>query len=252
MRHTCYAVTRGHSLHGKIGATFVIGAAILALPCCGGSSPPPQPAPPLTRSPSSSPDPTPAPPSAASSQPASPPTAMASATPMPTDNAQHNTEAPVMSAAAPEQYPIAILTAPGTAFLVDYANSDAKTNAVSKCETEAKPDDPAAKATCLQKAREKFLPDVLVFKTDKRGHATLTIYKRNDTVLQSVFDGVVTLNEKSTSTIEVQFKSGKGLRPIFKGASTAIIQMPNSYSVELDDPEWGHLRYDAKIGLVNN
>lgn len=250
MRHISYADTGQHSLCGNLGGALVVVAAIVALSSCGGSSPPPQQVTPNTSSPSTAP--TTAPPSPVASSQSSPPSSTgASTAPVSTGEAQH-TEAAATSAPAPEQYPVAILTAPGTAFLVDYANSDVKAHAISKCDAEAKPDDPAAKAACLQKAREKFLPDVLVFKADKRGHATLTIYKRNETVLQSVFDGVVVLQEKAPTAVEVQFKSGKGLRPLFKGASTALIQMPNSYTVELDDPEWGHLRYDAKIGLVNN
>ena len=43
---------------------------------------------------------------------------------------------------------------------------------------------------------------------------------------------------------------GKGKRQLFKGLSRIEIGVPNEYSVEVQDPEFGHLVYDAKVGLV--
>jgi hypothetical protein len=40
------------------------------------------------------------------------------------------------------------------------------------------------------------------------------------------------------------------VRPLLKNKREAVITVPNDYSFEVDDPEWGKLQYEAKIGLV--
>jgi hypothetical protein len=133
--------------------------------------------------------------------------------------------------------------------LIDYANSGAKAKAQAKCEP--KKEDPAAKAACMDKARAAFLADVLVFKSDKKGHETLTIYKRSDSNLKEVFVAPVSLKEQGDNTVQVKFKGGSGPRPLLKNSNSPTIKMPNDYTIEIDDPEYGTLRYEAKIGLVD-
>jgi len=151
----------------------------------------------------------------------------------------------------PDQSPTATVTAAGAAFLVDYRNSEAKTKAEAACAKDPKKDDPASKAACMDKARTQFLADILVFKSDKKGNATLTIYKRTDSALAEVFKAPVSLKDESPKALKVTFKGGSGSRPLFKNSNSATIQMPNSYTLEVDDAQYGKLRYDAKIGLVN-
>jgi hypothetical protein len=155
------------------------------------------------------------------------------------------------SAPALDQLPTTIVTAAGAAFLIDYANSDAKAKAEATCAKEKK-DDAAAKATCMEKAREQFLADVLVFKSDKKGHETLTVYKRTDSNLREVFTGPVTLKDLGPNSLQVKFKGGgSGQRPLFKNTNSPTFQLPNSYTLEIDDAQFGKLRYEEKIGLVN-
>jgi hypothetical protein len=59
----------------------------------------------------------------------------------------------------------------------------------------------------------------------------------------------VTLEEQG-DTVKLKFLSTKGARPLWTGAKEASVKVPNDYSLELDDPTHGRLRYDAKIGLV--
>jgi hypothetical protein len=198
-------------------------------------------------------------PSAAPEPAASAATPVASVVPEPVKADQPTgTEASSATAAsAPEskptldQTPTAIVTAARAAYLIDYSNSEAKAKAEATC-TKEKKDDAAAKATCMQKAREQFLADVLVFKSDKKGHETLTIYKRNDTSLREVFTGPISLKDEGPSSLQVKFKGGgSGQRPLFKNTNSPTIQLPNTYTLEVDDAQYGKLRYDEKIGLVN-
>ena len=154
--------------------------------------------------------------------------------------------------ATPSQSPSDALTAARVAFLIDYANSDAKTKAVAACEKDPKKDDPNAKAACLQKARSQFLPDVLVFLKDKKGHVTLTIYKRNDSELKEVYIAPVAFADETPNSLRLKFKGGgSGQRPLFKNTNSPMLNMPNDYTLEIEDSEFGKLRYDAKIGLVD-
>jgi hypothetical protein len=146
------------------------------------------------------------------------------------------------------QKPLEILTAADAAFQVDYANSEAKAKAAERCESETK-GDAEKQSACIAKAREGFMADVLRFKKESESRILFVVYKRVGSVLREVSTGPVTLEEQGDG-VKVKFVSTKGARPLWTGAKEAVIKVPNDYSLELDDPTHGHLRYDAKIGLV--
>jgi hypothetical protein len=222
------------------GSKFGVGLVALAFVGCGGA-PAPQPVatepkPVETKLP---PPVEPAPPADAGAADAGepPPAAAATAAPEP---------------AKPErtQKPIAMLTARDAAFLVNYANSPAKQKAQTACESEAK-GDAEKQGACLTKAREKFQPDVLRFKRESETKISLIIYKRTGAALKEIWIGGVELSEPSEDTVKVKFVgSQKGARPLWQGKMEVTISVPNEYSIEIDDPMHGKLRYDAKIGIV--
>lgn len=147
------------------------------------------------------------------------------------------------------------MTARDAAFLIDYANSEAKQRAAESC---GKDKDPERARACEDKARESFQGDVIRFKRgpdDKKDwekSVQLLIYKRNGSALREVSVGTVELVAESDDAVRVKLGKQKGARPLWRGESTVLIKAPNDYSIEFDDPEYGHLRYDAKIGLVTD
>jgi len=238
----------------------VSGAALLlSLVACGGSNPPPASAGSVPVA--SAPNQVAAMPSASAAPSASVTSPMASATAEPamTQSAAPADAKPASAAkpepdssGMPDQSPIATVTAAGAAFLIDYRNSEAKVKAEASCAKDPKKDDPATKAACMDKARTQFLADVLVFKSDKKGNATLTIYKRTNSALAEVFKAPVSLKDENPKALKVTFKGGgSGARPLFKNSNSATVQMPNSYTLEVTDAQYGTLHYEAKIGLVN-
>jgi hypothetical protein len=133
--------------------------------------------------------------------------------------------------------------------LVDYANSEAKTKALDRCDKESK-GDMEKQSACVTKARESFLADVLRFKKESETRTVLIIYKRSGSTLREVSTGPVTITEEGADGLRLKFSSTKGARPLWVGEKEAVFKVPNDYSLELDDKVHGHLRYDAKIGLI--
>jgi hypothetical protein len=148
--------------------------------------------------------------------------------------------------------PINILTARDLAFMIDYGNSGAKALAEQSCEPKAS--DPAARAECMTKARDAFAADVLVFKQEEGGgRTTLTIFKRKGSALSQVLVAGIGFKDETDNSVTIVFKGGeKGVRALFRNAGSAKISLPNEYSIELDDPTYGKLRYDAKVGLMGS
>lgn len=202
---------------------------------CASAPPPAAPPPP--------PAPVVAPPPPA---PVEPPPAAPVAEPEPTP-------APVPAEPPPEekrrQSPVEMVTARDVAFLVDYATSDARTTAEADCDKESK-GDPAAKGACLEKARDKFQPDVLRFRKDDKGKVALMVYKRSGSALREVSVSAIEFTDETPDSVRVKFLGrDKGQRPVFKSGKNEV-RVPNDYSIEIDDPTFGKLTYNAKIGLV--
>lgn len=175
---------------------------------------------------------------------------MASETPAPAP-APAADSASVSAEPSRRQSPSEMLTARDVAFLVDYANSPVRQAAEADCDKESK-GDPALKGPCLEKARDKFLPDVLRFKKDEQGKLTLIIYKRAGSSLRELYLSSIEFADENTDGVRIKFTGReKGQRPLFK-AGKNLVQVPNDYSIEVDDPQLGKLTYNAKIGLVAN
>jgi hypothetical protein len=209
------------------------------------SAPPPPPTEPAAPAPivtpKAPPPPAPAPVPVASAEP--PPATVASAEPEP---------APVESP-KPSRSPIDILTSPDTAFLIDYTGSAPIETARRNC-AEKSGGEPEAQAKCLSDAREAFKADVIRFRKEGKdgSHWAWTVYKRAGNRLDEVTSGRVALTETSPSTVNLKIVTDKGMRAVLKNKREAVLTVPNDYSFELDDADWGTLKYEAKIGLVAN
>jgi hypothetical protein len=142
-----------------------------------------------------------------------------------------------------------IVTTTGSAFMIDYNGSAPKQAAEEKCDDEHE-DDPQARAACMSKAREEFQADVLSFEKTKGGYFWVT-YKRKGSALVEVHKVLVDFANETANSVTIKLKGAEqGKRAIFKRSREILVNVPNGYSIVLDDPDLGQLRYDAKIGLV--
>jgi hypothetical protein len=174
--------------------------------------------------------------------------------------------------------PLDVLTGGDTAFLIDYANSDTQERAEATCQAQARNEraaagksnpssgDPSGNATddpdadeklrervqtCLKKERGKFTADVLRFRRDERGQGTFTVYRRSGSALPEVHVARVSYEEVDTHTVKVKIAGNvNGARPICRDQRDLEVKIPNGYSIVLQDPVYGKLTYEAKIGLV--
>ena len=70
--------------------------------------------------------------------------------------------------------------------------------------------------------------------------------------LREVYLSSIEFADEGTDSVRVKFTGReKGQRPLFKTGKN-VVQVPNDYSIEVEDPQYGKLTYNAKIGLVSN
>jgi hypothetical protein len=78
-------------------------------------------------------------------------------------------------------------------------------------------------------------------------------YKRKGANLSEVHTTSIEFGEEGANSIVIAARGREqGERPLFKGATKIVIKVPNDYSIELEDPKYGRLLYDAKVGLVGH
>jgi hypothetical protein len=151
----------------------------------------------------------------------------------------------------PSRPALEILTGPDTAFLINYASSTPSETARKACAQKA-PDDAQAGAECASKARDDFKADVVRFRK-QRGRWLWTTYKRVGSRLDETHSASVELTESTPSSVKLKILAGeKGMRAIFKAQREITINVPNDYSLFVQDPELGKLVYEAKVGLVSD
>jgi len=147
------------------------------------------------------------------------------------------------------QSPVAVLTRPAVSFQIDYEASAPYQKGEVACNAEAKQDAQAASA-CRQKTRDRFLADVLRFKKGKEGRWLFTVYKSAGNELREIYVSTVELAEDSPNTVRLKVVGREqGQRPLFKGRISAVLSVPNDYSLEIDDPQLGKLMYGAKVQI---
>ncbi len=216
------------------------------LPGCGGAEPPP----PQTPSPrvAAEPPARPKPASAAKPEPAARADAPRAAQPKSTEPPPVEPK-PAEPAAKLGSKPHDIITGESTSYSFNFASSDAKTAAESKCRDKVG-EEARAMADCLAKAREKFGITVLRFVKKNKRWWWIT-YERRGSNLITLHKIPFEFGTETEDTIALR-PTGKdeGLAPLARLPREVVVRLPNEYSIELVDPTHGKMVYDAKIGMV--
>ena len=164
---------------------------------------------------------------------------------------------------SPAQAPDRVITTGGVVFVLDYDASDLKRAIALKCSGPANSDreetsDNAEKeraateklAKCREKGREGFQADALRFTQRGPSDLTWTVYRQKGEALTEVYSVPFEFKAQTASSVTLGFKGqGTGKRPLFRGKSDAVVEVPNTYSIVVEDPEFGRLVYKARYGL---
>jgi len=134
--------------------------------------------------------------------------------------------------------------------MLNYNASPAKEKLTQAC-TAKTGEDAAALAACIEKERSKLVSDVLVFEKGDKGGTTWRIYKRAGSQLTEITVAQVEVGSDTPEKVELKIKSETGPRQLFAGKKQIVILSDSDSSIALDDPQFGKLVYEARVGLMH-
>jgi hypothetical protein len=143
-----------------------------------------------------------------------------------------------------------ILTAPEVTFMFSFNKSEPKEKAEAKCTTEAK-DDPKKMANCMKKASSKFEADGMQFKKDDKGQWVWITLRRKGSALTTLHKIPFEFGDEKPTSVTIK-PTGKdlGTKPM-KPPAEVTIDVPDEFQIEMKDPTYGRMVYEAKIGITS-
>jgi len=157
---------------------------------------------------------------------------------------------PASETAKPTRTAQEIITAPDVVFMLSFNDSDVKQAAETKCSASAG-NDPKKLNGCMSKARKAIDIDGYQFKEVGGKFFWLTLRTQGKT-LHTLHKFEIEFGPEAPGSVTFKPK-GKdlGSKP-GKVPGSVTVQVPNDYQISLDDPKYGKLVYEAKIGLLTN
>jgi hypothetical protein len=212
----------------------LIGALTLGGLACGGGTPPPatpDPAAQRSAAPAGSSDPAAAEPKTEGSESAKPP---------PQDIVLEKPTRPVRS----------ILESADTVYFVNYEESDVGKTAETNCAKESG-GDPQKNSACMSKARQNVEGLGYRFKKNPKGEVTTcTILRRQGNTLTTLHKFKYKYGDETETSIVIKM-DGKDDGPIKweKLPPEFKVEVPNDYTMVVQDPKYGRLVYNSKAGI---
>jgi hypothetical protein len=225
----------------RASGRVVVAALVLAGVGCGGGTPPPA-------------TPEPAPQASAPASSADP------AVGMPTpDDAQKTAAAEAAPAKPPAQdimlekptRPVrSIIESADTVYFISYEESDVGKTAETNCAKESG-GDPQKNSACMSKARQSLEGLGYRFKKNPKNEVTTcTILRRQGNTLTTLHKFRYKYGDETETSIVIKM-DGKddGPNKWEKIPSEFKLEIPNDYSLVVQDPKYGRLVYYAKAGI---
>jgi hypothetical protein len=229
--------SRGTSNERRTRGIVFIGALAIGGLACGGGTPPPATPDPATQTtaPAGSGDPAAAGPE---SEPKTTPPEPAK--PPPQDIVLEKPTRPVRS----------ILESADTVYFVNYEESDAGKTAETNCAKESG-GDPQKNSACMSKARQNVEGMGYRFKKNPKGEVTTcTILRRQGNTLTTLHKFKYKYGDETETSIVIKM-DGKDDGPIKweKLPPEFKVEVPNDYTMIVQDPKYGRLVYNSKAGI---
>lgn len=142
-----------------------------------------------------------------------------------------------------------ILETKDTVFFLSFEDSDPGKTAEASC-AKTSVDDPQKNATCLAKARQPFEGLGYRFTRSPKDETLFTILRRQGNALSVLHKFHFTYGKESDGAAIIKLE-GKDEGPVKweKIAPELKIEVPNDYTIVVQDPKHGRLVYAAKVGI---
>jgi len=146
--------------------------------------------------------------------------------------------------------PAELITGPNLVYVFNFKESPVGIAAKEKCDAEAG-DDRAAFGACLEKARSKVPVELVRFIKEPDGDHWYVTYNRYKGNLLKWHRVQFQPGKESDDRLTINL-IGKdmGIAPMAKVPAHLEIELPNDYSIVVNDPDIGPMMYDAKVGTM--
>jgi hypothetical protein len=137
------------------------------------------------------------------------------------------------------------------AWVLNFQSSALYDKAAAACDEKLK-DKPQERAKCIGKARDGVIADAFEFTKDDAGRDVWVVYRIKSSKLIKIYTVPVEFGEqKGTDTLSIK-KAGKatGSAPLFADAQSFDVKLTGEYSLELEEPKYGRLAYDARLHFI--
>jgi hypothetical protein len=146
--------------------------------------------------------------------------------------------------------PAELITGPNLVYVFNFKESAVGAAAQLRCQQEAA-DDPRAERECVDKARSQVPIELVRFVKDKSDQYWWVTYNRYKGNLLKWHRIQFQPGAATDSSIQLTLiGKDKGIAPLPRLPRSLAINLPNDYSIVIQDPELGALAYDAKIGVM--
>jgi len=146
--------------------------------------------------------------------------------------------------------PTELITGPNVVFVFNFKESAVGIAAQEACERQAA-DNPRAVRECFDKARSQVPVESVRFVKDKANQYWWVTYNRYKGNLLKWHRVQFMPGQETDSSISLNLVGkDKGIAPLAHVPHSLAIELPNDYSIVIQDPELGKMAYDAKIGLM--
>jgi hypothetical protein len=148
--------------------------------------------------------------------------------------------------------PAELITGGNVVYVFNFKESAVGTAAQEACQREAG-GDPRAERECFEKARSQVPVESVRFVKDKSDQYWWVTYNRYKGNLLKWHRIQFMPGAETDSTISLTLiGKDKGIAPLARVPRALAINLPNDYSIVIQDPELGAMAYDAKIGLIES
>lgn len=148
--------------------------------------------------------------------------------------------------------PAELITGPNLVYVFNFKDSAIGIAAKEECEAKSGGDRGAA-AACMEKARSKVPVEFVRFIKEPDGEHWWITYNRYKGNLLKWHKVQFKPGQETEDRLTLNlFGKDKGIAPMARVPRELSIELPNDYTIVVNDPQNGPMQYDAKIGTMED